>query len=78
MTHPRAFHPSRPVADDRQLADGRRATGRASAALTRDGRAEAALGARDRLKVDRLDGGHDWPGIEADRLTEETVGNPIM
>jgi dienelactone hydrolase len=47
----------------------------ASAALTRIGRAYTALGVGDRLKVDRFEGGHQWHGIEADKLIAETLGN---
>jgi dienelactone hydrolase len=42
-------------------------------ALERIARAYTALGAKDRLMVDRFDGGHRWHGAEAERLLERVL-----
>jgi dienelactone hydrolase len=42
-------------------------------ALERLGRAYTALGARDRLQVDRFDGGHRWHGELAYRLLDQVL-----
>lgn len=46
----------------------------AEAALGRMRRAYRALGAEDRLEVDRFDGGHEWSGRRAYPLLEQVLG----
>lgn len=46
----------------------------ANEALVRMGRAYRALGAADRLMVDRFDGGHQWSGHVAYPLLEKEIG----
>jgi hypothetical protein len=45
----------------------------AEAALARIGRAYRALGAEDRLRVDRFEGTHEWHGAVAYPLLDEVL-----